>query len=111
MGIILAIFSEPTEAQIMSKLKAILKEDFDKGDPWGSAMTAFFTVANEVNYREGEGATPAAWGYKPGATEDPRDSDDHLYEACLFSTIKELIHFGKVLERYTRNLDRNGFSY
>lgn len=93
----------------MNNLKSQFYDTFDKGDRWGSAMIAFFTVANEINHREE--LTPSKWGYRPAMTEDPRESEDYLFEACEQATTEDLVHFGNILERYTRNLDRLGESY
>lgn len=93
----------------MNELKSLFKEDFDPYDKWGSAMVAYFTVANEISYRGDQ--TPSSWGYRPAMASDPRESEDHLFEACENAKLDDLIHFGNILERYTRNLDRHGESY
>ncbi len=92
-----------------NNLKALFKESFDRGDKWGSSLTAWFTVANEISYRDE--CTPNAWQYSPAMADDPRESDDYLYEECTQADLADLIQFGDVLERYTRNLERNGYSY
>ena len=94
----------------MSELKTVFYEDFDKGDKWGSAMIAFFTVANEINHREQN--TPSSWQYRPSPVMgDQREHDDGMFEACENANLNDLIHFGNILERYTQNLDRLGVSY
>ena len=93
----------------MNDLKSIFYEDFDSYDKWGSAMIAFFTVANEISYRDQN--TPQSWEYRPAMAQDPREHEDHMFETCEAAELDDLIHFGNVLERYTRNLDRLGESY
>lgn len=91
------------------KLSNIYKETHDTYDPWGAAIVAFFGVAAELCHR-GE-STPAHWQYSPGMGDDPREPEDYLFEDFEQADTEDLIQFGNVLERYTRNLDRTGKSY
>lgn len=86
------------------------KISMDSGDKWGSAIQTLFAVASELHHRAGY-LVPSRWEYSPGASSDPRDSEDYFYAICMDSDSYDLIRFGNLLERYTRNLDRNGHSY
>lgn len=90
-------------------LKSIFREDFDQGDKWGSAIIALFSVANEISWRGRD--TPPSWQYQPSIAYDSREPDSPLYDVCKEAKLEDLIHFGNILHRYTRNLDRLGESY
>lgn len=96
----------------VSDLIKVYKECADSGDPWGSAMGAWFTVSNELYFRGVE--IPGSWNYSPGAIAsgaDPREPDDYMYEVCCAADSPTLLRFGDVLCKYTTNLSESGFSY
>ena len=90
-------------------IKDLYKETHDSGDPWGSAISAFFDVATELWWRGDD--IPDAWQFRPGAVTDPRNLESYLYPDLSVVDSDDLLQFGKTLERYTRNLDRTGKSY
>ena len=91
------------------ELTKLYKESADTYDKWGSAMGAFFGAAAELSHR-GE-STPHHWQYSPGLSDDPREPDDYLYADFAATDTDDLVKFGNIMERYTRNLDRIGESY
>lgn len=104
-------------------LDAVDRSDFDPnwtdsegrkmGDPWGNAMSLWFSVADYIWF-ETEYMTPAHWEYRAGAgrggLDDLEEYDPWLYNALASAEIETLIRTGNVLERYTRMLDNAGRS-
>lgn len=90
-----------------------LKNEFnilrDSGDPWGSCMSMFFSVASEMWWRGLD--IPAAWGYSPGMTSDPRQLDDLEAQVCLEATDEALEAMGDFLHRYAELIKKAGRDY
>jgi len=81
----------------------------DNGDPWGSAMSALFDIAEELDRRGDE--VPAEWEYRPGAL-GPGAPDTYFAQAVLpLYDASDMRAFGSVLARYTDNLRAAGMSY
>jgi len=82
----------------------------DPGDRWGSAMVAFFDVAEEL-YRRAE-YVPDEWRFSPGAAGPPDpEIEPPGFDIVLESDSDALVAFGNILHRYTRQLDYLGESY
>jgi len=103
-------------------LRADLTANWDRGDAWGSAMGAHFSIA-DVLYVAGEDI-PAAWGYRqPNTTQAVHDAmyDENngdwlaadLRESLMTGlvTADDLRHAGDVLSRYTDMLKAAGRDY
>lgn len=92
-------------------MNTILKEyriAWDGGDNWGSAITFMFDIANELYMREL--CIPAAWGYSPGCTDDPR-TDSYGACICLDANDEELLRAGMILDRYCNYLISKELNY
>lgn len=95
-----------------------LSEAYDPYDPWGSAVSAHFDIA-ECLYRNGADV-PAAWEFRPSPVLSVGDKLDED-EASMFSLDIEvmlagghyanLIHAGTVLGRYSNLLKLAGKSH
>jgi len=82
----------------------------DRGDPWGSAMGAWFDLAAELEYRYGE--TPSEWQYVPPATAgDPREEDSAYFDLFQDASREALVQLGNLLSRYATMLRRAGMDY
>jgi len=90
------------------KMKIILKQDDIRYDPWGTAMSAFFDVCEEL-YRQGE-YIPFEWQFSAGAA-GVGDPDTYFAKEIEGSNPDELIKFGNLMHRYTEMLRRAGRSY
>jgi hypothetical protein len=96
-------------------LKADYRLQSDGGDPWGSAMSAFFQVANEMHRRGMD--HPQEWKYHPGAgrMEGPEDWTDENTPGfaweCVHATDDALEALGALLSRYIDKLRTAGHSY
>lgn len=96
----------------------LVRDSFDGGDPYGSAILAWFAVA-DVAYVVGV-YIPADWQYRPGAflsEERLRGEGDYLAIEILDNldrgliTEGQLIHAGEVLARYVGFCKRAGVGY
>lgn len=81
----------------------------DRGDAWGSAMIAFFTLANELYMRGAD--IPSEWGYSPGMVDDPREPEDYFYDMFRMTGEFMLLEIGNLLHRYTEHLKYHGEDY
>jgi len=90
----------------LTAIKAHYRETADNGDRWGSAMGAFFDVA-EILYLEADGEVPDEWQYRPSPLLR-EVSDENKYSGYDH---EELAAFGHLLSRYTSILDGKGLSY
>jgi hypothetical protein len=90
------------------ELKNELMMSWDSHDRWGSAMSLFFDVAEELHRRHGD--TPDSWQFRPGALGV---GEPETYEAEIMTCADtpDLLRLGNVLYRYTGMLDRAGESY
>lgn len=91
----------------INTLKQAYKECFDEGDRWGSNMSAWFTISNELAYR-GE---DIPWDYEQGRVLDPREEDDYMYDVCKEAITFDLWTFGQQLERVDGILRELGENY
>ena len=91
------------------QMKSALRMDDLRGDPWGTAMGAFFDVAEELD-RQGE-AVPDGWRYRPGVCGPPDYPESYFGQEISGSHPGELTKFGNLLYRYTAMLDHAGRSY
>jgi hypothetical protein len=80
----------------------------DSWDPWGWAMLWWFEVADEMTRRGLE--IPQDWHYKPGLDLE-RDEDSFEQETLGLADDDALEHFGNILARYARILERQGKDY
>jgi hypothetical protein len=80
------------------------REAFDSYDPWGSALSAHFDIA-ECLYRHGV-PVPSEWEFSPGlAAQQELGEDASMFaiDCDLFMSsgyVSNLIHAGNVLQRY-----------
>lgn len=95
-----------------------LRDSFDGGDAWGSALSAHFDIA-ECLYRNGA-TVPEAWEFWPSPflnVGDPLDPEDASYFAEQIESMmrqgqeRNLIHAGNVLMRYCIQLKLAGQDY
>lgn len=93
---------------MMHELKNEIRLGDLKGDPWGTSMTWWFAIADELHFNRFE-PIPEHWHHKPGIGPD----DDNDYYASVFEnhTVEDLTKFGNLLCHYTAALDRAGKSY
>ena len=89
-------------------------------DRWGEALSAMFSICNEVHYRMVHGDNPkpladilAKWEYRasPIAYDDPREEEDNFYNEFKEMEINDLIRCGELMDRYLRLLKRHGLDY
>ena len=83
---------------------------FGDGDPWGSAMTWWFSVADEIHFNRSF-AVPAAWRFRPSPLGPSNDPDAFETEAVQAASDEALMKFGAVLNRYAGVLKRAGKDY
>lgn len=90
------------------ELKSELMMSFDSYDRWGSAMSMFFDVAEEL-YRRGEDI-PEEWQFRAGAGGV---GEPETYEAEIINDADsaDILRLGRVLHQYTNMLKRAGESY
>lgn len=84
----------------MTELKEFYRMSRDAGDEWGDCVSALFSVAAEMYFREI--GPPDDWRYKPGAacTGDPREEDSLWGPELKDTTDEDLCKFGALLMRY-----------
>lgn len=79
------------------------------GDAWGTAMSWWFTVADELHWR---GVTlPPEWKYRPsplGPTNEPDALETQIVLECDDVL---LLRFGRALSRYAKMLKAAGQDY
>lgn len=91
----------------MAFLRALLREQDYRYDPWGVCMEMLFTIA-EVLHFERYG-TPEHWEYNPGAASAPEGG--YLADGIASQETQTLIDFGNILFRWTRALKSAGRDY
>ena len=89
-------------------IRNVLAADFD-GDRWGSAMSAWFDVA-DVIYHEG-GPIPSSWQYRHSPLCKGTEAYARFGFAAHHAPLAAFYHAGEVLARYTETLERRGESY
>lgn len=100
----------------------VIRENFDGGDPWGSAIEAHFQICYTLT-RYGA-PVPADWEFRMGAFEPEEDDNDPENEDGDGSYLgweldllmrqghmSNLIDAGNVLKRYLHILEMAGYSY
>jgi len=100
----------------------ILRDHFDGGDPWGSAIEAHFQICYSL--ARGGAEIPASWEFRLGAfvpSEDDNDPDNEDGDGSLLGYefdlllrqghYRNLIHAGEILSRYAAQLKLAGRDY
>ena len=94
--------------QALAEFKAELRQRDLADDPWGTAMGAFFDVAEELERRGGD--QPTEWQYRSGANGPPEADENTMYDITEAST--ELLYsLGDLLYRYTNLCKYHGRDY
>lgn len=99
----------------MSKNQVIeeFRMNFDDGDAWGSTIGFHFAIADYLQNNAPE-LIPEEWEYRAGASTDTEDFHytqlEELTEAGV-ATIEDIVHAGKVLHRYSAQLELAGLDY
>ena len=83
------------------------KDGFDRGDRWGSVMSAWFDVAAILHNRGAD--IPPDWYYRPGAVAEQEVSDWHGHW-CDADTVS-LLGFGKLLSGLADEIREAGEDY
>lgn len=114
-----------------SRVLGILRETWDDGDPFGSAMTALGAVCDVLAGCGVWGVIPQGWGYWPGGGGMPRLEYDeqtgegyHTSAVCEVlgidpadpaepsaDDIRELLHAGAVFDRIVEQCRLAGVDY
>lgn len=79
------------------------------GDSWGHVMHWWFSIADELHYREG--VTPEHWHFKPSPLGRTNDPDDYVSNVVCEAGADALVTFGNILTRYAQALRRAGKDY
>ena len=93
----------------MNYLKADIRLTSD-GDKWGNTMNWLFHIADEITFNRSF-PVPAEWQFKPsplGSGNQPEDYETELVQDC---PDKDLLFFGRVLNRYADCLKKAGLDY
>lgn len=91
-------------------LKANFNLSFDGDDAWGSVMSWWFTVADEIHFNRGFDV-PASWRFRPSPCGPSNDPEAFETEAVQAASDEALQRFGAVLDRYATKLKRAGRDY
>ncbi len=92
----------------LETLKGYYRDTYDKGDPWGSNISAMFTVCDYLQFIRG-GDVPASLEYGPGAGYP--DEYEYLLPALQAATYDEIYAFLRLLERFDRLCRAKGLDY
>jgi hypothetical protein len=91
-----------------------MRDTFDGGDPWGSAVAWHFAIADVLTEID-PALVPDAWEFQPSVFGS--NTEAYEYQAVC-DLIKDdgiepdvLIHAGNVLARYTMLLSLAGYDY
>lgn len=95
----------------------LFRDSFDDYDPWGSALSAHFDIA-ECLYRHGA-PVPAEWEFRPSPflqVGSELDEDASMFAVDIDLLMRtghysNLVHAGNVLQRYEAQLELAGKSY
>jgi len=79
------------------------------GDVWGDTMHWWFTIADELYFREGQ--TPAHWQFRPSPLGPSNDPEDYATNVARETGAEALLFAGNVLTRYAQMLKRAGMDY
>lgn len=79
-------------------------------DPWGTAMSWHFAVAEQLHFTRAT-PVPEAWQFKPGMSYEDQDFEGYEIEFVRLASDEVLVAFGNLLRRYTALLERKGLSY
>lgn len=91
-----------------------MRDTFDGGDPWGSAVAWHFAIADVITEID-PAQVPEAWEFQ----QSPFGADTEAYEYNAVietmrdngAVLEDLIHAGNVLARYTHLLMLAGKDY
>ena len=100
-----------------SIVRQTIRESWDRGDVWGSALGMHFAIADTLQLTDN--GVPTAWQYRPAAllTEDTHyeESSDsgQLLDAYQMGDVSsdDLVYWGNVLSRYADLCKRAGRDY
>lgn len=94
----------------------VIREGWDDGDKWGSALTAQFDVAETLT-RYGA-HVPDEWEYSPGlSVSGPLSLDDASWEQLELDNLMrqgyetQIRHAGEVMRRLVHIYELEGLSY
>lgn len=102
----------------MKNIMLLIRDDWDRGDPWGSVISAFFSVA-ETLFRHGT-KVPAEWKFSPSPMinvgDSPDEDDDLAVElsegiANGHYNVDDLLYAGNIFHRYADWCRRDGVDY
>lgn len=100
--------------KVKNPVLALLRQDFDPGDRWGSAWSALFSVADTI-WHCADVSTPSHWAFRHASFCDGLDdynaSELRSMHRAGEITDGDLIHAGTVLDRLLTLYDREGSSY
>lgn len=92
----------------LSQFKHELRLNY-KSDKWGEVMSAWFECCAHILHKGG--SFPAHWGYRPGATNDPRDKENYYFSLFRKCSLIQLLTIGWFLCRLEGFLRKKGLSY
>ena len=95
----------------LNDLKNEIRIDDLRGDPWGTGMNWFFTVAEILYWDRDNVDIPDHWGFSPGCGRGCDPAED--YNAGVLWNVPSdvLVKLGNLLERFTRAHKHAGNSY
>ena len=93
----------------VADLKDLYRLLGDDGDCWGTALSAWFNVADYLYATNGD--VPEHWGFRPGAMGCSVDPDDVWFPTFEDTQTETLERWGDVLMRYCRMLRTAGLDY
>lgn len=85
--------------------------DFADGDSWGTCMSLWFAVADEIHFNREDLKVPDDWHFKPspfGPTNEPDDYTTSIVTALDDDDLKKL---GKLVHRWAAKLKVAGKDY
>lgn len=80
------------------------------GDRWGNTMNWLFNIADEIYFNRNF-EVPVEWEFKPSCLGPSNDPEDWVQQIVISSNDVELLHWGKVLNRYADLLRKHGKDY
>lgn len=84
------------------------RDTYDKGDPWGSNISAMFTACDYLHFVRGADV-PASLQYQPGAGYP--SEDEYLLPALQAATYAEICAFLSQLELFDKLCRATGLDY
>ena len=88
-------------------LISAFREDDLTGDPWGTAMSWWFSVAGELHFNRNV-ECPSHWEHRAGMGPD---EDSWPFETIKNESTEDLVRFGNILCRFAGIMERQGRSY